>query len=226
MKLTVINTGFIDTWLHLHSRPLTAEKNIRIEVPVPCYLIEHAGKKILFDAGQKPLQKNQDPLADYYIKVTEKETALKRLEAMDISADDIDLIIISHAHGDHYAGLADFPCAQVVAQRDAAAALQRFSNRFQILDGECDLFNDGKIICLPTPGHAPGHQSLLLTMDDQTQKLLSGDVVYLPAALDYRPGPEEYAERPDYFDSIKKVRMLQDKGVEVIFGHDPYHLLQ
>ena len=59
MKITVLSTGTIETWLHLHARPLKRAENIRISVPVPCYLIEHGGKKFLFDAGQKPLKKER-----------------------------------------------------------------------------------------------------------------------------------------------------------------------
>ena len=224
MKLTCINTGFIDTWLDLHSRPLAAEK-IRIEVPVPCYLVEHADKKVLFDAGQKPLNKVQDPMAKYYVRVTEKETAVQHLAAMDIAAEDIDIIVISHAHGDHYAGLTDFPRAQVIVQHPAEQTLQKFGNQFTVLNGEYDLFGDGKAICLPTPGHSADHQSLLLTMDDNSRKLLLGDVVYLPQALDYEPTAEEYNQNPDYYNSIRKVRSMRDGGVEIIFGHDPYRVL-
>lgn len=225
MKLTCINTGYIDTWLNLHSRPLAAEK-IRIEVPVPCYLIEHTGKKVLFDAGQKPLNKVQDPMAKYYVRVTEKETAVQRLAAMNIAAEDIDIIVISHAHGDHYAGLIDFPRAQVIVQHPAEQTLQKFGNQITVLNGEYDLFGDGKAICLPTPGHSADHQSLLLTMDDNSRKLLLGDVVYLPQALDYEPTAEEYEQNPDYYNSIRKVRAMRDGGVEIIFGHDPYRVLQ
>lgn len=225
MKLTCINTGYIDTWLDLHSRPLAAEK-IRIEVPVPCYLVEHAGQKVLFDAGQKPLNKVQDPMAKYYVRVTEKETAVQRLSAMDIAAEDIDIIVISHAHSDHYAGLIDFPRAQVIVQHPAEQTLQKFGNQFTVLNGEYDLFGDGKAICLPTPGHSADHQSLLLTMDDNSRKLLLGDVVYLPQALDYEPTAEEYNQNPDYYNSIRKVRAMRDGGVEIIFGHDPYRVLQ
>jgi glyoxylase-like metal-dependent hydrolase (beta-lactamase superfamily II) len=225
MKLTCINTGYIDTWLNLHSRPLAAEK-IRIEVPVPCYLIEHAGKKVLFDAGQKPLNKVQDPMAKYYVRVTEKETAVQRLAAINIAAEDIDIIVISHAHSDHYAGLIDFPRAQVIVQHPAEQTLQKFGNQITVLNGEYDLFGDGKAICLPTPGHSADHHSLLLTMDDNSRKLLLGDVVYLPQALDYEPTAEEYNQNPDYYDSIRKVRAMRDGGVEIIFGHDPYRVLQ
>ena len=165
-------------------------------------------------------------MAKYYVRVTEKETAVQRLAAMNIAAEDIDIIVISHAHSDHYAGLIDFPSAQVIVHPPAEQTLQKFGNQFTVLNGEYDLFGDGKAICLPTPGHSADHQSLLLTMDDNSRKLLLGDVVYLPQALDYEPTAEEYEQNPDYYNSIRKVRAMRDGGVEIIFGHDPYRVLQ
>lgn len=227
MKITVLSTGTIETWLHLHARPLKRAENIRISVPVPCYLIEHGGKKFLFDAGQKPLKKVQDPLAMYLVKVKPGETAVELLAAKGIAASNIDYVIISHAHSDHYAGLVDFPQAKVIAQSAAAESLKKvFPNEFITVDGKYDCLNDGAMLCIPTPGHAPGHQSLLLTRDDGSRILLVGDVVYMPEAVDYEPDAGEYAGNPGYFDSIRLLRTMQADGVELCFGHDPYTLVQ
>jgi len=225
MKITVISTGTIETWLHLHARPLVYDQGIRITVPVPCYLLEHNGRKILFDAGQKPLDRIQDPSANYVIRVTPEETAVRQLEKMNISAGEIDYIIISHAHGDHCAGLRDFPQATVIAQPPTAEALKDRGNKFIVADGRYDVFGDGALICIPTPGHAAGHQSLLMKGDDGREILLIGDVVYMPEALDYEPTESEYEKRPEYFDSIRLVRSMRDNGVELCFGHDPYTLV-
>ena len=89
-----------------------------------------------------------------------------------------------------------------------------------------DVWGDGVLTCIPTPGHAPGHQSLLIANDDGTKTLLMGDVVYMPEALDYEPAKEEYAERPEYFNSIRQVRSLRDSGVKIVFGHHPYTLVK
>jgi glyoxylase-like metal-dependent hydrolase (beta-lactamase superfamily II) len=225
MKITVIQTGVIETYLHLHARPLKRDTGVRISVPVPCYLLEHNGRKVLFDAGQKIPEKEQSPLANYLVRVTPEELAVNRLAEMGIFPEDLDYIILSHHHGDHCDGLKDFPQAKVVCQRAALENLKRFPNSFQAVDGEYDVWGDGSIICVPTPGHAPGHQSLLVTGDDGSKTLLLGDVVYMPESLDYSPTCQEYAERPDYFDSIRKVRTLRDNGVKIIFGHHPFLFL-
>ena len=54
---------------------------------------------------------------------------------------------------------------------------------------------------------------------------LEEDIAYMPESLDYSPTCQEYAERPDYFDSIRKVRTLRDNGVKIVFGHHPFLFL-
>ena len=222
MKITVIPTGTIETYLHLHARPLVRDTGIRISVPVPCYLIEHDGKKILFDAGQIVPEREQDPMANYFVRVTYEEIAVNRLAAMNITHDDIDYVVISHAHGDHCNGLKYFPHCKVIAQKAAVEQLKRFENEFVPADGIFDVSGDGRVVCIPTPGHAPGHQSLLLTCDDGSKILLVGDVIYMPEALEYLPTEQEYAEKTDYFNSISLIRSMQNDGVQLWFGHHPY----
>ena len=166
----------------------------------------------------------QDPLENYVIKVKEEEFTVNLLKKMGIQEKDLDFIILSHAHDDHFAGLIDFPHTRVLAQKAAAELLQtRFGNEFIPLDGDYDVCGDGAIQCISTPGHAPGHQSLLVRLDDGSEILLLGDVVYLPAALEYEPSRQEYAENPSQFDSIRRVRSLRDdRGVTLVYGHDPY----
>ena len=224
MKITTVQTGTIETWMTLHARPLKHFEKFRIEVPVFCFLAECRKGKILFDAGQKPLPYPQDRrTADYYVKVSPEETAVRKLAAMKISPDDLSWIILSHKHADHADGIEDFPNVKVIVQKQADPMPEKFKNRFVRINGEFDVFGDGSVLCIPTPGHSPDHQSLLLTHENGSRELLLGDVVYLPEALDYEPDPEEYNQRPDYFDSIRKVRAMRDSGIKIRFSHDPFH---
>ena len=224
MKITAIRTGSIDTWMSLHARPLKYCGRSRIEVPVLCFLVECGKGKILFDAGQKPLSFVQDrKTADYYVKVSPEEIAVRKLAALDIAPDDLSFIILSHKHGDHVDGLEDFPNTEVIIRKQADPMPEKFRNRFRYIDGEFDVFGDGSVLCIPTPGHAPEHQSLLITHEDGSRELLIGDVVYLPEALDYEPDPDEYSRNSAYFDSIRKVRAMRDSGIKIRFSHFPYH---
>ena len=224
MKITCITTGTVQTWLHLLALPKLAEK-LRIEVPVNTFLIEHNDLKIIFDAGQLPIS-GQDPQANYFFKVSPQETLKNQLAQLDIIPEAIDYIVLSHLHGDHCDGLPDFPETPVIAQRAAVERLTaKYSNPVIAADGEFDVAGDGKIICLPTPGHAPCHQSLLIK-SSSGNTLLTGDAVYFPEALDYEPSPEEYSQRQDFFDSLQKIRDLRNKNTNIFYSHYPYrHLI-
>ena len=223
MKITCITTGTVQTWLHLLALPKPAEK-LRIEVPVNTFLIEHKNLKILFDAGQLPIA-GQDPQANYFFKVSPQETLKKQLANLNITPDAVDYIVLSHLHGDHCDGLQDFPQTPVIVQRAAVERLAaKYSNPIIAIDGEFDIANDNSMICIPTPGHAPCHQSLLITQNN-CKTLLTGDAVYFPEALDYTPSPEEYAQRQDFFDSLQKIHDLRKQNISIFYSHHPYRHL-
>jgi hypothetical protein len=102
-----------------------------------------------------------------------------RLEAIDRDPSKIDLIINSHFHFDHVGGNALIPNATMLVQRceweagmdPEMAARRGFNSRdfdlghkLRLVDGEHDVFGDGSVVCLPTHGHTPGHQSLRLRL--------------------------------------------------------------
>jgi N-acyl homoserine lactone hydrolase len=101
-------------------------------------------------------------------------------------------VVQSHLHFDHAGGLAFFPHATVYVQRAelefalSPPVYQRAIyvdadfecvTRWSQLDGQHDLFGDGRILLVPTPGHTAGHQSLLVQLENQAVLLLA-DATY------------------------------------------------
>lgn len=108
-----------------------------IDFPSFCGLIQHpqAGW-MLFDTGY----------ADHFFSATQKfpqrlyrtalpinlpdeEKLLAQLATLGLKADDINRVILSHYHGDHMAGLRDFPSAGFIASKAATDEIQSFANR-------------------------------------------------------------------------------------------------
>lgn len=174
---------------------------------------------MLFDAGQKPLSYQQPDDANYLVRVTEKDSAAALLEQMDVQPEEIEYVVLSHTHSDHAAGVADFPQAKVILQKREAAGKQCNYKKL-LLEGEYDIFGDGRLVVLPTYGHTPGHQSLLIKLDDSSKVLLTGDAAYTHEAVLYNCTKAEYQQRPEYFDTLKKLRQFQEIGVKLIFSHE------
>ena len=91
----------------------------------------------------------------------------------------------------------------------------------QLLDGEHDLFGDGRAVLIPTPGHTIGHQSLRLRLDDGREVVLCGDACYLRQALDDLAVPPFGHDVDVQRTSMLALRALEAAGAQLVFGHDP-----
>lgn len=221
MRFTVLKTGTIRTWRHLLAGETVTPE--RIEVPVPFFAIEHRGLLILFDCGQQMPEMPVAETADYIPVMTAEDALPRQLEQHGLSAEKVSHLILSHAHGDHCGGLAELGNITCLIQRqeiETPAGKKLISafpeKKWQILDGEADLFHDGRLIAVPTPGHTPGHQSLLLTLDDGTRICLAADALYMDRALD-----DDLEMRFTSREAVEYFRRLRNEGVHIISGHDP-----
>jgi N-acyl homoserine lactone hydrolase len=210
-------------------------------LPIPAYLIEHPKGTALFDTGMHP-DCQHDPAARvgkrilglFAFAYRPGEEVSARLQAMGRDPARIDMIINSHLHFDHVGGNALIPNATVLVQRreweagmDAELAALRGFNRgdFDLghkvrqLDGEHDVFGDGSVVCLPTHGHTPGHQSLRLRLSSG-EAVLAGDACYFCRTLRERRLPKNVHDREQMHASLERLARLEAGGARIFFGHD------
>ena len=117
---------------HLECIAARGGKMSMIDFPSFCGLIRHPDQGwILFDTGYADHffeATNSFPEKLYRlalpIKLNDEEKLLAQLAQMGINADDIRWIIVSHYHGDHIAGLRDFPNAKFIASKKDTDDLQ------------------------------------------------------------------------------------------------------
>ena len=219
MKITPIITGFLRTQKHRLVK--NVPPGIPYTVPVPCYLLEHKGEFWLFDAGEVPPERPQKEDAAFYILMKEEDRAVNQLAKMGITPGMLKGIVLSHCHSDHIDGVKDFPDTPLFLQKGEVELLPPFVKRenCHFLEGEMDLFGDGRCIFLPTPDHTKGHQSLLAALDDGNKILLTVDAAYTLEELERGRTlslPENEQER-----SLLKILALEKEGVKAIPGHDP-----
>jgi glyoxylase-like metal-dependent hydrolase (beta-lactamase superfamily II) len=210
-------------------------------VPVPSYLIVHPKGKVLFDSGLNVLTQT-DPAAymggeaglrysRFHFHAGEEIAA--RLEAMGVAPDEITHLVNSHLHYDHSGGNAQLPNADVVVQgrewRHAKAlpdddlGYRRndfdTGQRVKLVEGEHDIFGDGTVVCIPTYGHTPGHQSLRVRADGG-EFVLCGDACYLRRSLEAMHLPGVVSDREAMLAVFRMFREMQGRGFRIMYGHD------
>src|SRR5208283_4527411 len=89
------------------------------------------------------------------------------------------------------------------------------------VDGELDLFGDGTIRLLSTPGHSAGHMSLLLQLGETGAVLLTADAADNRSQWDGQLPPRALSSRDDAKRSLERLRQLaRETDSLVVFGHD------
>ena len=237
VKLYAMTCGWLSSDLDM----MLAGKLGKIHFPVPSYLIDHPRGLVLFDTGLHP-QCQHDVrgrigfLADFFqVHFRAGEDIRSRLEALDVDADKIRYVVNSHLHFDHTGGNVMVPNAKIIIQKKEweAGHTPEFikengymmkdydhGHLIQKVNGEHDLFGDGRIVTIPTFGHTPGHQSVKVRLDSG-DVILSADACYLKETLTNLHLPRLVHNRGEMLNSILLLRKLQRAGAKIIYGHDP-----
>jgi glyoxylase-like metal-dependent hydrolase (beta-lactamase superfamily II) len=212
-----------------------------LRVPVPCFLIDHPRGRVLFDTGmheqtQVDARGRLGPIANVFqVEFRPGEEIAARLAGVDVDAARVDYVVNSHLHFDHVGGNESLPNARLIVQRaewqagrDEDLVVSNGYNPADYdlghdvhqIDGEHDLFGDSRVVCIPTYGHTPGHQSLRVRLDDR-EIVLTGDACYLRRSLEKLHLPSVMHDRKAMLASLETLRNLQSAGAEIIYGHDP-----
>ena len=211
----------------------------RFELPVSCALLKHAQGNVLFDTGCHPGAAEDGEarwgrMVKFMTPIYRAEDAVVgQLSKAGLGADDIDLVVCSHLHADHCGCNAFFPNAEfichaaelAVAQAEGASGQGYLRTEwdpgraFRTIEAQHDLFGDGRITLIPTPGHTPGMTVAHAVLDDHAF-LLASDAIAVRRNLLDRVTPRVTWNADLALAAIDEIARLERDGATVIFGHD------
>jgi glyoxylase-like metal-dependent hydrolase (beta-lactamase superfamily II) len=197
-----------------------------------CYLIKHAQGWFLWDTGISDAVAAMpnglaptDPKAIYWHR---PKTLAAQLDQVGVKPGDIKAMAVSHTHPDHIGNVELFPSAMLYVQKaeyewPGANNEPRFKPGHPVtkLEGDRDVFGDGGVIILSTPGHTPGHQSLLVKLPKTGAVVLSGDAAHFRDNWDNRRVPSINFNKEQTLASMQKIAdTLAKEHAQLWINHD------
>jgi glyoxylase-like metal-dependent hydrolase (beta-lactamase superfamily II) len=216
-----VNQRFSDTY---------AYGEMKLQLVYSCYLVKHGDEYMLWDTGHSMTAPNVAP----------KVSIVDQLAKIDVKPDQIKYVGISHYHADHTGQIASFPKATLLIgtrEWDAITAPKPAEGvNYKPFEGwikgdnkveplplglDKDVFGDGSVIVLRTPGHTPGHSSLLVKLSQTGPVILSGDAVHFHENYDSDGVPAFNYDRAQTLASMERIKkiLVNLKGT-LIIQHD------
>ncbi|PSP76004.1 MBL fold metallo-hydrolase [Halobacteriales archaeon QS_3_64_16] len=178
------------------------------------------------------------------IEPTEGGSASEQIADLGYEPEDVDQVVLSHLHLDHAGDIDAFSESTIVVQQAEleyawwpADPIQRSlylegdfgplrSGAFDVreIEGSYDVFGDGTIRCLPTPGHSAGHQALQVELEEAGTVILGADLAFTQEAYEQELQPPFAWDTREALRSNRDVRNLERaEDAAVYLAHDREH---
>ena len=215
-----------------------------IEFSSTCWLIHRGNQWLIWDTGV-PKSALNDPkgwstlpkLIVYHLD----KTLTEQLTTIGLEPNDVTHVALSHTHGDHIGNVRLFSNSTVLMQRaeyewistpdgpnDNVNQLKALARKLlgapkhlKLLDGDTDVFGDGSVTLVSTPGHTPGSKSLLVHLKNSGFIILSGDVVHLEENFEKDRVPSLNTDKAASIASMERVRsIIATYEAKLFINHD------
>ena len=197
-----------------------------------CYLIKHAQGWMMWDTGVTDavaaMPDGQAPADPRAIHWRRPKTLAGQLEQLGVKPSDVKYVAVSHTHPDHIGNIEMFPQAMLLVQKveyewPGASNAPRFKPEHPVtkLEGDYDVFGDGSVTIIATPGHTPGHQSLLVKLPKTGALVLSGDAVHFKDNWENRGVPSINTDKDKTLASMQRIAdVLAKQKAQLWINHD------
>jgi glyoxylase-like metal-dependent hydrolase (beta-lactamase superfamily II) len=238
VKLYIFDLGQLKS---ANPQPLLERGVTVTDMSVVAYLIVHPRGTLLWDSGTIP-DELVKPEGTTVARATVKKTLVVQLAEIGYKPADITYLALSHYHYDHsananaFAGstwlvhgperaamFPDTPPANPIDPNVVAKFAALKASKTLLLDGDHDVFGDGSVVILSTPGHTPGHQSLFVKLAKFGPVVLSGDLYHYPSERtlkDFLPFGGRGNDAQEAASKAKVEALLKEKGATLWIQHD------
>jgi len=215
-----LNQRFSDTY---------AYPGLTLQLVYSCYLVKHGNDYMIWDTGFGAEAGVTAP----------KVTLVEQLAKLGVKPAQVKFVGISHYHGDHIGGAGQFPDATLLIGKGdwdvligpkqpegvSAAPLKHWTSeggKVEPVALDRDVFGDGSVMMLYTPGHTPGHHSLLVKLPKMGPVILVGDAAHFHENYESNGVPSFNHDRAQTLASLDRIKKIAGSAkATVVIQHDP-----
>lgn len=204
---------------------------------VPCYVVEHENGRLLWDGGLPSKTADVEGWQGKGMLSRLDRTFGEQLPEIGLDMSSFDYAAYSHMHFDHVGVANEVIGATLIIQQeeyDAAFAdevtvpgfdPELYSNLRDaeriLIDGDHDVFGDGRVRIISAPGHTPGHQVLFIDLENSGPVVLSGDLYHLAISRQDRRVPAFNVDKAMTLASMDRVEALvEETGATFWIEHE------
>jgi N-acyl homoserine lactone hydrolase len=205
-----------------------AYDGLAVPIVFSCYLVRHGDEYMLWDTGHSMSAGAVAP----------KASIVDQLSQLNVKPEQIRFVGISHYHPDHTGQVGSFPQATLLigkADWDVLTSPKPPGNanpapfahwiggagKVEPVPLDKDVFGDGTVVMLATPGHTPGHHSVLVRLRQMGNVLITGDLAHFHENYDSNGVPPFNTGRAETLASLDRFKKIAaNLKATVIIQHD------
>ncbi len=185
----------------------------------------------------------------YKVRMAPEQAIAQQVRARGIDPSSVKLVVMTHLHWDHASGVSEWPAATFVVaavewdSANAHGVLRGYYHHhfkpafdwrtidyadvqispYENFSRSVDLFGDGSVRLVFTPGHSEGHQSVVLRLSGGREAVLIADAAYNRRTLDESLLPTLVTDADQFRNSLREIQLYLEPRANavVVPGHDP-----